>query len=67
MGWNIRQMGDGTVQLADGVGPFPAFEVGRGTTDTDVVYLALRNADGEVAYIYPNAAQNGIVVQATKP
>lgn len=67
MSWNIRQMDDGTVQLADSVGPFPACEIGRGTTDTDVVYIQLRNADGEVAYIYPNALQNAIVVQATKP
>jgi len=67
MGWNMKQKDDGTVQLSDGVGPDPAFEVGRGTTDTDVVYLQLRNADGEVAYIYPTALQTGIIVQATKP
>ena len=68
MGWNIRQIDDDTVQLIDGSSnDAPMVEFGRGTTDTDVVYLLLRNADGEVSYIYPNATQNGIVVQATKP
>ncbi|MEZ5935825.1 MAG: hypothetical protein R3F54_28730 [Alphaproteobacteria bacterium] len=41
--------------------------IGRGTTDTDVVYLRLKNADGEACFIYPNATQDGIVVQATRP
>jgi len=67
MGWNLQQMADGTARLSDGKSTDPAFEVGRGTTDTDIVYLLLRNADGEVSYIFPNATQNGIVVQATKP
>jgi len=67
MGWNLKQVDDNTVQLTDGTGTEPMFEVGRGTTDTDIVYLALRNADGELAYIFPNALQTGIVVQAAKP
>ena len=41
--------------------------VGRGSTDADIVYLRLRNADGEDAYVFPNATQDGITVQATRP
>ena len=67
MGWNIRQKDDNTLEITDDVSTAPAMELGRGTTDTDVVYLALRNSDGELAYIFPNAAQNGITVQAAKP
>lgn len=68
MGWNIKQVDDNTVQLIDdSSNATPMVEFGRGTTDTDVVYLLLRNSDGEVSYIFPNATQNGITVQATKP
>ena len=67
MGWNVKQKDDDTLEITDDESSAPALEIGRGTTDTDVVYLALRNADGELAYIYPNAAQNAIVVQAAKP
>lgn len=42
-------------------------EVGRGTTDPDITYLALRNANGTRCYIYPDAAGTGIVVSTTKP
>jgi hypothetical protein len=42
-------------------------ELGRGVSDTDITYLALRNANGTKCYIYPNAAGNGIVVSTTKP
>jgi hypothetical protein len=42
-------------------------ELGRGGSDTDITYLALRNANGTKCYIYPNAAGNGIVVSTTKP
>jgi hypothetical protein len=41
--------------------------LGRGVTDTDITYLALRNANGTKCYIYPNATGNGIVVSTTKP
>ena len=67
MGWNIRQRDDNTWELTDGNSAVPVMEIGRGTTDTDVVYIALRNTDGELAYIFPNATQNGITVQAAKP
>jgi hypothetical protein len=42
-------------------------ELGRGVSDPDITYLALRNANGTKCYIYPNAAGNGIVVSITKP
>lgn len=41
--------------------------IGRGTTDTDIAFLGLTNGDGEMCYIFPNAAQNAIVVQSTRP
>lgn len=52
-----------TVEFAAGV----SASIGRGTTDTDIVYLRLKNADGESAYVFPNASQDGITVQATRP
>ena len=67
MGWNIKQVDDNTLRITDDESSEPAFELGRGTTDTDVVYIALRNTDGELAYIFPDALQTSIVVQATKP
>lgn len=39
----------------------------RGTTDTDITGFEMKNADGEVCYVYPNADQNDIVVSSTKP
>lgn len=66
MSWNIRQLDNGDVELTDDDGPSGAI-IGRGSTDKDVTFLALRNADGELAYIFPNATQDGITVQATRP
>jgi hypothetical protein len=43
------------------------FEVGQGTTDMDITFITLRNADGEKCYIYPNADQDGIIVSSSKP
>lgn len=42
-------------------------EIGRGTTDTDITFIALRNASGAKCYIYPNATGDGIEVSTTKP
>ncbi len=39
----------------------------RGTTDTDITALALRNQDGTECFIYPNAAGNGVIVTAVAP
>ena len=41
--------------------------VGRGTTDMDITYIALRNAAGTKTYIYPDAAGTGITVSTTRP
>lgn len=42
-------------------------EFGRGTTDTDITFLTLRNAVGTKCYIYPDVAGTGIVVTTTHP
>lgn len=41
--------------------------LGRGTTDTDITFIALRNANGVLAYIYPNSTPDGVTVSTTKP
>jgi len=41
--------------------------IGRGSTDTDITYLMLKNADGEICYLYPNATQDALTVSNTKP
>ncbi|OWJ67443.1 hypothetical protein [Inquilinus limosus] len=69
MGWNIKQNADGTVSLVDGAAgkPDDAVIFGRGATDTDITWLALRNATGVLTYIYPNATADGVTVANTKP
>lgn len=42
-------------------------EIGRGTTDQDITYIALKNENGALSYIYPNAAGTGLIVLGTKP
>lgn len=42
-------------------------EFGRGTTDIDITYIALRNASGTQVYIYPNAGGTGVTVSTTAP
>lgn len=42
-------------------------EIGRGETDTDITYIALRNDSGTRCFIYPNAAGNGVIVTTVKP
>ena len=41
--------------------------IGRGATDADITFIELQRDDGTSAFIYPNAAGNGIIVQTTKP
>ena len=67
MGWNLKQLDNGDAELTDDESSAPAMLIGRGTTDTDVVFIALRNSDGELAYIFPDALQTGITVQAARP
>ena len=42
-------------------------ELGRGVTDTDITYIAIRNANGDMCYIYPSDTGKGIKVSTTKP
>ena len=42
-------------------------EIGQGDSDTDITYMALRNENGTLVYIYPNAAGNGVTVSTSKP
>ena len=43
------------------------FEFGRGVSDTNVTFIALKNTNEDTVYIYPNAAGKGVVVTTTKP
>lgn len=40
---------------------------GRGTSDPDTTFLALRNEAGTLCYLYPDAAGTGITVSASRP
>lgn len=78
MAWNLVQLPNGqarveasgasesqhlTIRWADGV----EAELGRGTTDTDVTYIALHNETGQKVYIHPNAPANGVTASTIKP
>lgn len=41
--------------------------VGKGSGDTDIIFIALRNSNGEQVFMYPNSTKNGVVVSATRP
>jgi len=41
--------------------------VGRGETDRNITYIALKNTSSVLCYIYPNAAGTGIIVTPTLP
>jgi hypothetical protein len=47
---------DGSMDEAMGIGK------GDGTVDVQITFITLRNADGELCYIYPTADQLGIIV-----
>lgn len=69
MGWNIVQTNAGTFELRDdkpgatGGVLNPSIALGRGTTDTDITWLSLRNAAGTRYYIYVSAT--GALTAAT--
>lgn len=42
-------------------------EIGRGTTDTDITYIALKDSNGDTAYIYPTTGGATATVSQTKP
>lgn len=60
---NIQAASEVIFRFATGV----ELAIGRGTTDTDIMAVRMRNADGETAYIFPDADQTGITVQASRP
>lgn len=41
--------------------------IGRGETDVNVTYVALKNTNGDTVYAYPNAAGNGWQLSTVKP
>lgn len=59
----VKAAGKVTVEFDTGVDAI----IGRGTSDTDITYIALRNSAGILCYIYPNSTGNGIVVRTTAP
>ena len=68
MSVNLIQTDIGDLKLDDGNSTQnERAEIGRGVTDTDITYIALRNATGVKSYIYPNAGGTGITVSTTKP
>lgn len=63
---HIKQTEDGKLQFVQSDGAV-LMELGRGSTDTDITFIRLYNADGESAYVYPNATQDGITVSGSAP
>lgn len=61
-----HEMGKAKLEsLTDAKGPVA--EIGRGTTDTSITYVALYNTNGTKCYLHPNAAGDGIVVTSVIP
>lgn len=74
MSVNLKQTDTNTLQLIDGAASTSSTatlvenaEFGRGTSDLDITYLALRNASGTKVFIYPNAGGTGVTVSTTAP
>jgi len=42
-------------------------EIGRGTNNTNITFLSLRNANGTKCYIYPDPTGTTLMVSTTKP
>jgi hypothetical protein len=66
-GFDIVQKGDREFNLVDRLNSNAVITFGTGATDTDITYIALRNATGQKCYVYPNGAGNAITVSTTKP
>lgn len=66
-GFDIQQVGDRTYDFIDRITGTVGIELGRGATDTDISYLALRNAGGTLCYVYPDSTGTAIVVTTVKP
>lgn len=41
--------------------------IGRGTGNDAITYFALRNANGDLCYVYPSNTGGGIKVSTTRP
>lgn len=74
MSVNIKQTDTNTIQFVDGAASTSSTaplvenaEFGRGSSDLDITYLALRNASGTKVYIYPNSGGTGLTVTTTAP
>ncbi len=73
-GMHIMDEGESITKIAHGSivseldgGPGPGVEIKRGATDSDITYIALRNADGTLVYIYPNPTGLGVHASTIKP
>ncbi|KKN02348.1 hypothetical protein LCGC14_1118610 [marine sediment metagenome] len=73
-GMHIMDEGESITKIAHGSivseldgGPGPGVEIKRGATDSDITYIALRNADGTLVYIYPNPTGLGVHASTAKP
>jgi len=60
----VDQNVGGTLKVYDG-GSTPV-EIGRGSTDADITYIALQDSSGTAWYIYPDGS-GGLTVSTTKP
>ena len=74
VGMHIMDEGESITKIAHGSivseldgGPGPGVEIKRGATDSDITYIALRNADGTLVYIYPNPSGEGVHASTAKP
>lgn len=68
--WNIRQSGDFVLDDgqagATGGAVVPAISFGRGTTDTDITFITMRNAAGTIYYLYVSAT-GALTVASARP
>lgn len=74
MSVNLQQTDTNTLKLQDGAASSSSTatlvevaEFGRGTTDPDITYLALRNASGTKVYIYPASGGTTLTITTTAP
>lgn len=64
---NVMQLRDGDSRTSGTATLQEVAEFGRGTSDIDITYIALRNASGTQVYIYPNSGGTGVTVSTTAP
>jgi len=67
MAWNLKQLDNGDLEFSDlyeSKTP-PNVIIGRGTTDTDVSFVGVRDKGGTLRYIYPATSAGGTVFCTT--